>query len=83
VDLPLGVPLLFIISNIVLSSYAAGLQPEFIKRYVQKIQIISFDPFIDAVTFDKKLNLPPTSLIDIYNYFVLSKSFYTGNDRAS
>ena len=76
----MGVLLLFVISTIVLSPYAAGLLPKFRDRYINKIKVINIDPFTDVVKFKGQIQFPPTSLIEIYNYFVLFKSFYMGED---
>jgi hypothetical protein len=64
-------------TNFILSSYAAGLQPFVKKRYIEKISFIRVDPYCIDFKNSEKI-LPPVSLIDIYNYFVLKKSAYTG-----
>lgn len=66
----------------VLSLYAAGLQTPVRERYLDKISVLNYvDPLIAPVKFTSDNNsFPPTTTIDIFDYFVLRKSAYTGDD---
>lgn len=73
-----GVLLVFTINILQLSTHAAGLPNVAQARYIQKISFFAFDPYTEIVSFnDSDKELPPISLIDIYNYFVLKTSAYT------
>ena len=60
-----------------LSKYAGQLAISDKRRYLKKIEDISDPYFYESRTLQVDL-LPPVRSTDIHNYFVLSTSFYTG-----
>ena len=64
-------------ANFILSAYGDSLQGNIKRRFIEKISVICFDPFLIPREKCTPECLPPVESYDLLSYLVLDRSFYT------